>query len=190
MCHFSFLFSSLWLTFIPPGLFRKGAVFYDFRKIIVGLIFHRNSPFIYVGMPHKPKFQHRKKKEREKRLLRQDQPQATTVSAPVVVAQESSHECSSITSLHDLHTSLVLPSRVWTDLSPDNVGGSVVCKVTDESSSSSVHPRVTHCLTVNSDRKWKLLVLDRDVSGCAEFLLFQRDSHVRPFHLCFPSLIV
>ena len=134
-------------------------------------------------MPRKPKFQHRKKKEREKRLLRQDQPQATTVFAPVVVAQESSHECSSITSLHDLHTSLVLPSKVWTDLSPDDLDSIVVCKVTDESSSSSVQPRVTHCLKVNSDRNFVEMVTSKKgkITSCDNEVVCFLDKVAQPY---------
>ena len=118
-------------------------------------------------MPRKPRFQHRKKNEREKRLLLQDQPQTPSVPVPVIVAQASSPEHSSSSSLHQLHASVVLPNRAWTDVSPEDLENVIVCKVTQASGSSSVQPQITHSLIVSSDMKWKLLVLEHDVSGCA-----------------------
>ena len=94
-------------------------------------------------MPRKPRFQHRKKNEREKRLLLQDQPQTPSVPVPVIVAQASSPEHSSSSSLHQLHASVVLPNRAWTDVSPEDLENVIVCKVTQASGSSSVQPQIT-----------------------------------------------
>ena len=140
-------------------------------------------------MPRKPRFQHRKKNEREKRLLLQDQPQTPSVPVPVIVAQASSPEHSSSSSLHQLHASVVLPNRAWTDVSPEDLENIRVCKVTQASGSSSVQPQITHSLIVSSDMKWKLLVLEHDVSGSC-CLHFQRDLHARPFQPCCPRLMV
>ena len=89
-------------------------------------------------MPRKPRFQHRKKNEREKRLLLQDQPQTPSVSVPVIIAQASSPEHSSGSSLHQLHASVVLPNRAWTDVSPEDLENVIVCKVTQSCKSQQV----------------------------------------------------
>ena len=127
-------------------------------------------------MPRKPKFQHRKKKELEKRLLRQDQPQATTVFAPVVVAQESSHECSSITSLHDLHTSLVLPSKVWTDLSPDDLGSRLLMKVAAVVSNHESHT-VWKSIQIGTLLKWLRLRRGRSLHVIMRLYVFWTKLH-------------
>ncbi len=109
-------------------------------------------------MPRKPKFQHRKKREREKRFHEQSQTQSLVSTVTRMISSESS--------LRELQASITLPSRAWTDQSSEGLERMVLCKLTDGSSSSSVEPRVTHCLTVNADRTWKLTALEQDVSGC------------------------
>lgn len=62
--------------------------------------------------------------------------------------------------LHQLHSSLVLPSRAWNDQSPDGLEKIVVCKVSQESSSSAQPLCVTYSLTVNL-----VFVKDREVTS-------------------------
>ena len=116
-----------------------------------------------IGMPHKVRFQHRKKKEHERRLMRQskecDQSHTSCDDQSLAAPMPD-------TPLQRIRSFLVLPSRAWSDQSPDDINTKelVVCKIQVlPGSSSSQSASMTHCLTVNSDLSWTLFVHNHKV---------------------------
>ena len=97
------------------------------------------------------KFQHRKKEEREKRekhrtlqcMRKQSNNNSETPISQDIQSSESL--------LHQLHSSLKLPSWVWSDQSPDQLEKIVLCKISQESGSSSQPLTVAISLTINPD---------------------------------------
>lgn len=76
-------------------------------------------------------------------------------SLPAVTDVEPTH-----TTVEELHQSLQLPNRSWCDQSTP--GQIRLCKIS--TTSVSVPPVITHCLTVDSSLKWSLFVHNRMVS--------------------------
>lgn len=131
-------------------------------------------------MPRRLKFQHRKKQEREKQTKRQT---SNCTILPVNNPLEVQDVQSSESLLKQLHSSLKVPSRAWSDQSPDGLEKIILCKISQESGSSSQPLTVTHSLTVNSDLTWALFVNGHEVTPniCTALSSFPRMLQLETF---------
>ena len=66
--------------------------------------------------------------------------------------------------LNQVHSALVLPSTGWTDQSPDGLGKIVVCKLSNQSSSSAQPPSLLFSVIVQPDLTWNLFVCGHEVT--------------------------
>ena len=59
--------------------------------------------------------------------------------------------------LHALRSSVLLPDG-WSDHSPSNLENILLCRISNQASSSMVPLQMTHCLKIEKDRSWSLFV--------------------------------
>lgn len=98
-------------------------------------------------MPRRPKFQHRKKQKRDKRQEKQHV--TSDVNSGVTIEPS---QVMNTTLLHQFHSSLSLPSKSWSDQTPDGLEKIKVCKLSQDESSSTAQPlHVIYSITVNPD---------------------------------------
>ena len=124
--------------------------------LAICLSLHRMKPYFVLGMPRKPGFQHRKKKEKERRLER------LAASTEAICQPQDSNRGFS-TSLEHLAESIKLPNKEWSNQSPAERGKLCFCKISQASCTSSNPLCVTHTVTVESDFSWSVFVHDRRV---------------------------
>ena len=80
--------------------------------------------------------------------------------------------------LHALRSSVLLPDG-WSDHSPSNLKHILLCRISNQASSSMVPLQMTHCLKIEKERSWSLFVRQNrvDTTKSRALKLFPSNSH-------------
>ena len=102
--------------------------------------------------------------------------QELQVTGPETVPEETSSSTNKVpvSALHSLHSTISLPSRAWSDQSPDRLNQICLCKISQFSNGGKLPLFLTHSLTVKADLSWSLYVNGQEVlpSNCTALVSF------------------